>query len=166
MINTEVFLDFTVNNESIGRIELELFDDVAPKTVDNFKTICAGTEDMNGRYDNCPVHRIIPNFMMQSGDFTRGNGMGGESIYGFKFEDENFILKHDKPGILSMANSGPNTNGSQFFITFEPTPWLNGHHVVFGEVTNGMNILEEIEKLGSQSGKPNKTVKIEKCGIL
>jgi peptidylprolyl isomerase len=147
MINTGVFLDLTVDSELIGRVELELFDDIVPKTVENFKVLCYGNDEIDSRYDGCPVHRVIPNFMMQSGDFIFGNGFGGESIYGGKFNDENFQLKHDKPGLLSMANSGPNTNSSQFFITFVETPWLDGKHVVFGEVTSGMDVLAEVEKL-------------------
>ncbi|CDH52297.1 cyclophilin type peptidyl-prolyl cis-transisomerase [Lichtheimia corymbifera JMRC:FSU:9682] len=111
-------------------------------------------------------HRVIPQFMLQGGDFTNFNGTGGKSIYGEKFPDENFQLKHTKPGQLSMANAGPNTNGSQFFITTVPCPWLDGKHVVFGEVVDGMNVVSEIEKLGSASGKPKKEIKVEKSGQL
>ncbi|PAA46436.1 hypothetical protein BOX15_Mlig001299g6, partial [Macrostomum lignano] len=109
-------------------------------------------------------HRIIPQFMCQGGDFTRGNGTGGESIYGEKFEDEKFARKHEKPFLLSMANAGPNTNGSQFFITTVSTPWLDGKHVVFGEVISGDDVVKKMEALGSQSGKPSKTVVIADCG--
>ncbi len=111
-------------------------------------------------------HRVIPNFMLQGGDFTRHNGTGGESIYGSRFADENFKLKHTGPGLLSMANAGPNTNGSQFFVTTVPCPWLDGKHVVFGEVTEGMNVVKEIEKYGSGSGRTSEIITITDCGEL
>ena len=115
-------------------------------------------------FQNCPFHRVIPGFMAQGGDFTRMNGTGGESIYGEKFADENFKHKHTGPGILSMANAGPNTNGSQFFLCFVATPHLDGKHVVFGKVTGGMEVIAQMEKYGSQSGKTSKPMKISSCG--
>ncbi|KLU82105.1 peptidyl-prolyl cis-trans isomerase [Magnaporthiopsis poae ATCC 64411] len=144
-----------------GRVVFELYDDIVPKTADNFKQLCAGFKDKDGStigYKGSSFHRVIPNFMLQGGDFTRGNGTGGKSIYGEKFADENFQVKHSKVGLLSMANAGPNTNGSQFFITTAITSWLDGKHVVFGEVIEGYdNVIKAVEAQGSQSGgiKPN-----------
>jgi peptidylprolyl isomerase len=117
-------------------------------------------------FKNSSFHRVIPQFMLQGGDFTRGNGTGGESIYGEKFADENFKLRHTKPGLLSMANAGPNTNGSQFFVTTVVTEWLDGKHVVFGEVTEGMNVVKAVEAVGSGSGKTSQAVTITDCGQL
>jgi len=148
----------------------KLFDDVVPKTTDNFRKLCL-KQDINGApsndgYAGSKFHRIIPNFMLQGGDFTRHNGTGGRSIYGEKFKDENFQLKHTKPFLLSMANAGPNTNGSQFFITTVVTSWLDGKHVVFGEVVEGSDLVKTIEALGSQSGTPSKTVTISEAGTV
>jgi peptidylprolyl isomerase len=140
------------------RIDFELFDNVVPKTARNFAELCRGFQTPDGKvigYKGSSFHRIIPGFMLQGGDFTRHNGTGGRSIYGEKFADENFELRHTGPGILSMANAGPHTNGSQFFITTAKTSWLDTKHVVFGEVTNGIEYVREIEKLGTQSGQVN-----------
>ncbi|ATY62045.1 Peptidyl-prolyl cis-trans isomerase [Cordyceps militaris] len=151
-----------------GRINFNLFDDVVPKTAANFRALCTGEKGFG--YKGSAFHRIIPEFMLQGGDFTRGNGTGGKSIYGEKFADENFQLKHDKPGLLSMANSGPNTNGSQFFVTTVVTSWLNGRHVVFGEVADkqSLDVVKALEATGSGSGtvKYSKRPSIVDSGIL
>jgi peptidylprolyl isomerase len=167
----QVYFDIAIDSKPAGRIVMELFDEIVPKTAENFRALCTG-EMGNGRagkplhYKGSIFHRIIPGFMAQGGDFTRGNGTGGESIYGEKFPDENFQKKHDRPGLLSMANAGPNTNGSQFFLTFTPTEWLDGKHVVFGQVVDGLDILARLESLGSQSGKTKVPIEISDCGQI
>merc|ERR1712018_953404 len=158
------YFDMTVGGKAAGRIVFKMYDDVVPKTVENFRALCTGEKGMG--YKGSPFHRVIPGFMCQGGDFTRQNGTGGKSIYGEKFPDENFIKKHDRPGLLSMANCGPNTNGSQFFITAVKTAWLDGKHVVFGEVTGGMDDVRKCEALGSDSGRTSKSIKIADCGQL
>ncbi|KAF8596603.1 cyclophilin [Ceratobasidium sp. AG-I] len=153
-----------MDEQSAGRIVFKLYDEVVPKTAKNFRTLA--TKKIPEGYAGSTFHRIIPKFMLQGGDFTRGNGTGGKSIYGEKFPDENFQLKHTKPGLLSMANSGPNTNGSQFFITTVVTSWLDGKHVVFGEVVEGMDVVDAIEKKGSASGSPSVKVVIAASGLV
>ena len=164
MARPSVFFDIHIDGKPAGRITMELFDDIVPKTAENFRALC--THEKGFGYKGSSFHRVIPQFMLQGGDFTAHNGTGGKSIYGNKFPDENFQLKHDRPFLLSMANSGPGTNGSQFFITTVPTPHLNGKHVVFGEVKEGSDLVKKIESLGSGSGKTQSKITIEDCGQL
>ncbi|MFF9865132.1 peptidylprolyl isomerase [Streptomyces sp. NPDC013953] len=162
--NSNVYFDITINDEPAGRIVFKLYDDVVPKTARNFRELATGVHGFG--YAGSGFHRIIPQFMLQGGDFTAGNGTGGKSIYGEKFADENFQLKHDRPGLLSMANAGRNTNGSQFFITTIVTDWLDGKHVVFGEVVEGMELVQKIEALGTRAGTPQAKVTIAASGTV
>ncbi|KAF5350805.1 hypothetical protein D9758_010361 [Tetrapyrgos nigripes] len=161
---SNVFFDIKIGGNDAGRIVFKLYDDVVPKTAKNFRELATGQHGYG--YKGSKFHRVIPSFMLQGGDFTKGNGTGGKSIYGEKFEDENFQLKHTKPGLLSMANAGKNTNGSQFFITTVVTSWLDGAHVVFGEVIQGMDVVKLVEKEGSSSGKTSKDIVIADSGTL
>ncbi|KAF1939475.1 peptidyl-prolyl cis-trans isomerase D [Clathrospora elynae] len=167
-----VFFDIAVGGVKAGRVAFELYSDIVPKTADNFRALCTGEKGVGSagkplHYKGSGFHRVIKGFMIQGGDFTQGNGTGGESIYGEKFEDENFEMTHEKPFLLSMANAGPGTNGSQFFVTTVPTPHLDKKHVVFGEVINGKSIIRHIENLKTQSDdKPWHDVTIIDCGEL
>ncbi|KAH0940695.1 hypothetical protein HID58_000332 [Brassica napus] len=169
MANPRVFFDMTLDGAPAGRIVMELYKDTTPNTAENFRALCTGEKGVGKKgkplhFKGSAFHRVIPGFMCQGGDFTAGNGTGGESIYGDKFKDENFVKKHTGAGILSMANSGPNTNGSQFFICTAETSWLDGKHVVFGKVVEGMEVVKAIEKVGSSSGTTKKKVVVADCG--
>ncbi len=170
-VTQKVYFDITIDGEEAGRIVFGLFGNTTPKTAENFAQLTTGEAGIGNsgkplHFKGSSFHRIINGFMAQGGDFTAGNGTGGESIYGTKFADENFTLKHSKPYLLSMANAGPNTNGSQFFITFVVTSWLDGRHTVFGEVLEGFDVVNKLEKIGSGSGTTSKKAVIADCGKL
>jgi len=163
-VNPRVFLEIEIGGRPAGKMVFQLRPDIVPKTAKNFLGLC--THEKGYGYKGSIFHRVIKQFMCQGGDFTNHDGTGGKSIYGEKFEDEDFTLKHTSAGTLSMANAGPGTNASQFFVTFGKTEWLDGKHVVFGHIVTGLEVLRKMEKVGSSSGKPSQKVVIVDCGIV
>lgn len=164
-------MNFSVDNEDLGGVVLGLYGDIAPDTALNFKGIATGkfTSKTTGAvlsYKGSEIYKVVPDFFIIGGDIIRGDGTGNESIYGKDFKDETFKVKHDRPGILSMYNTGPNTNGSQFIITLAPLPWLDGKNVAFGEVIEGMEVIRVIESLGTKTGKPKKSIRVKDCGLV
>ena len=162
--STVVYMDVSIGGKAIGRIEIELKTQTVPRTCENFRALCTGEKGYG--YKGSVFHRVIPQFMCQGGDFTNFNGTGGKSIYGARFPDENFDLQHAGAGILSMANAGPNTNGSQFFLCTVPTPHLDGKHCVFGQVIKGYSVVCAIEKVGSWNGSTAHPVVVTDSGVL
>lgn len=169
MSNPRVFLDISIDNVKQGKIVIELFANEVPRTCENFRALCTGEKGLSPsghklHYKGCKFHRIIPHFIIQSGDIAANNGTLNECIYGTKFDDENFKIKHSEPGIVSMPNSGRNSNGGQFFISLIKAPWLDNRHVAFGKVVEGMDVVEKIQAVGSSSGIPKQNVEIINCG--